>query len=51
MTGVVAVVLAVFGLSCVMLLYPGVVGSTACRGGTLGGEPGPVGWVGSTQFM
>ena len=39
--------LTVLGLSCVIFMYPGVVGSGACRGGTLAGELGPVGCVGS----
>ena len=38
--------LTVLGLSCVIFMYPGVVGSGACRGGTLAGELGPVGCVG-----
>ena len=42
------VLLTVLGLSCVIFMYPGVVGSAAWRGGTLGGE---LGWVGSVQLM
>ena len=45
------VVVAVFSVSCCMLMYPGVVGCMACSGGTLGGELLTSGWVDRVQFM